>query len=182
MIKNAVPFALVLIVLAAGGAPATAQEATTRPGVTVAPEPADRLSRSLDDIADSLRQLLRAEKTQIVLRRIELEERRLAPQSAELRGARSEVRGIKDEIRYMRIYVQDLESDVESELLAGADQDREAMRDQLETIQAEIRLNEEKLTAAERRVVDLEIDLAEGRDRIDILDERLLELLEASGD
>jgi chromosome segregation ATPase len=172
---------LCLGLVAGGGHGAAAQEGASPPDVTPVLERIDGLSRSLDEIARSLRALLRTQNAQVLIRRIELEEGRLSPLDGELQQARGEVRAKQQEIARMEGIREALEKQIDDAVRAGADPQQMPERAELPRIDAMIELQREELGTAERRVMELEDDLATGRDRIAILDEQLQELLEAPG-
>lgn len=136
-----------------------------------------RLNDQLQQIGVSLDALLANQKAQLIVRRIELEERRLAPLDREVRGARGDVRNKEAEIRQTRTYRDTTEEELEAAIRAGEELDG-PQRSELKLMDEMIKNLETELGAFQSRVFELEDDLARGRERVESLDEQLMELLD----
>lgn len=176
-----------LIVLLALLVPAWTTPALAQP---VSPVPPDRsgatdaaaLQRSLDDIASTLREIASQQRVLLMIRRIELSRDRLQPLEGELRRAREEVRTRGEEIAQMRAIRASFQSEVDEQLQQGFDPSASAEREELERIDGMIELQETRLEDAEQRAMRAEDELGRGRDRIEILDAVLEEMLAALGE
>ena len=170
--------------LVGGGAPTMAAEAAPGPDEIsrLVVQQMVELNRSLDHIAHALQTVLGNQKVDLLIKRIELDERRLSPLGEELRRARDSVRAEQEEIAQMEGIQEQLQRQIDEAVRVGADPRSVEERQQQNHLETMIEVGRERLEAAERRVIDLENDVARGRDRIAILDEQLQELLDAGND
>ena len=170
------------VLAAGGGAPTAAQEPLSPGDIARLSEELAAVNRSLGEIARTLEALLRNQKVDLLIKRIELEERRLSPLGQELRGTRSRVRSSTEEIARLENLLEQEENAIDQMVREGRDAPDSPERQMLPRIEAELKLQREQLEATEHRVIDLENDVARGRDQIAILDEQLQELLESADD
>jgi len=132
------------------------------------------VNRSLEQMAAMLERLLENQKTDLVLKRIEMRERRIAPLETELRERHGELVTSQAELDRL----EDLKEDWNDRLREAARTDENAaielrvMQQQFE--QAHGKQNSRHL-ALEERVRQLEDELAEGREVIQDLEALLLE-------
>jgi len=136
------------------------------------------LHRSLDQLVELLRASVANQRIDILLRRIELKERRLSPMERRLGSVQDEIVNIRSELARFEAMKERAESDL---LDAERDGDEGAMNEARFMIrdleQAMISLRA-KLDELERRLPLLENELADGREELLILDEKLEELLD----
>ncbi len=180
MIKSGFCLVFLIALPGAGSQPAVAQQTGVESEIATLTTEIGKLNRSLSDVARSLRELLHDQKIQVVIRRIELEERRQAPLGSELRSARSDVRSQQDELVRMEGILENIRQEIDDAVRDGADPQTAPQRIEIREFERMIEVERDRLPAAEARVIDLENDAARGRDRITILDEQLQELLDAS--
>lgn len=138
----------------------------------------DRVSANLEDIARALDDLRRDQKLLLTIRRVELAERRLAPLNDELRNAREEVRSTQEQVARMQGILETLSEQADRAVQSGADPLQVPERRQAEQLESMLKLQQEHLERAEQRAIEAENDLARGRRRIEILDEKLEELFQ----
>ena len=168
------------IVVAASGSPSMAEEPED-PAARASNlfETVAGLDRSLNEIAQLLEHLVKNQRAELVLRRIDLGVRRLAPLEEELRRAERRVIDSKSDIHRFETMIADLEDAISEEILQGVDPVESGNRRQKEEVERELRVSTAELESLERRVQDLEIDLADGRREIEALDDVLKEVLES---
>lgn len=156
--------------------PVSAQE--TRPGEAPA-RSTDRTEAALEEIADSLREIAASQRLLLVMQRVELAQSRLDPLLSELSNARDEVKALTEEFESMTTWATHLEQQIEDAIRSGADPTTIAEKDELDQVETMTTLLEQRLSDAERRVMDAENDVARSRRKVEILDERLETLFES---
>ena len=136
------------------------------------------LNRSLDQLVKLLRSGVAHQKIDVMLRRIELKERRMAPLEGRLRGTQDSILNLRSEVARF----EQMKEHAEEELI---DQEREGnegavnqSRYMIHELEQALVSEGAKLEDLQLRVVQLENELADGRNEIAILDEMLDELLE----
>jgi predicted nucleic acid-binding Zn-ribbon protein len=156
------------------------------PGVLAAPEAS--APELVDDVAgirqalDKLVVLLETaqhnQRVELLLKRIELRERRLAPLEKRLAGAQSDVEGLEGERLHMEGMREQEEQELDEALRTGKE-DHDSIRRMLKEIDRMQAGMEARLDEARMRTRRFEDQLADGREEVEILDEILLELLDA---
>jgi chromosome segregation ATPase len=150
------------------------------------PPESERIADELADIHLTLKrlvQLLEAAEARndadLLLRRIDLMERRIAPLQGRVDSTQSEAHGLENEIRRMRAFEQELEDSIDEAVRDGSDTPENEQRELQSQIRSELKQLLEQLEVAELRKRQAEDDLADAREEIEVLDETLLELLNA---
>jgi TolA-binding protein len=135
------------------------------------------IRQALDRLVVLLETVQHHQRVDLLLKRIELRERRLEPAERRLRSAEGDVEGLEGELVHMRA-MKEQEEEKLDELIRTREIDYGDRR-QLEEIKTVEVALEARLDEARMRVRRYEDELADGREEIEILDEMLLELLEA---
>lgn len=136
------------------------------------------LHRSLDQLVELLRAGLAHQKIDVMLKRIELKERRLAPLERRLRGTQDSILNSQGEIARLEQMKESTEQELADLIREGHEGAINESRYLMGEFEKAIRSEQATIEELERRVVELEDELADGRDEIAILDEKLAELLE----
>lgn len=135
------------------------------------------VNRSLDQLVRLMESILEQQKTDLLLKRIEMKERRVSPLEAEMRNARNTASGISTEIERLQAMLDEWES---AHRRAVRDGKEAVAAEQLEMInQVRSNLEIEILSRDdfERRARDLEDEIALHRRVIEVLDDMLAEKL-----
>ena len=114
----------------------------------------------------------------LMLRRFEVANRSLDPLRRDLSGAREDLRSAKGEVEHLAAIKVSFEREIELQIREGADPRDLPQREEMDRIDAMIELEESRVAAAERRVIEAEDNLARARRRVEILEEALEELFE----
>jgi septal ring factor EnvC (AmiA/AmiB activator) len=136
------------------------------------------INRSLERMVVLLETLIGNQQVDILLKRIELQERRLAPLESELRRGERAMIDVEARLKRMQEEREAMEDVIAEEVRDGIDkEDSEArrMKNQLDRV---LESESSRVDEMRRRVQRLEDELADGRDEILILDEQLRELLQ----
>jgi len=183
MKRRAVLIILGIVVLASGS-PSVAEVEAENAAVEASTlfEVVAELDHSLNEIAQLLERLVKNQHAEILLRRIDLGVRRLAPLEDELRRAERRVIDSKSDIHRFETMIADVEDAISEEVLEGVDPAESGNRRMKEEVERELRVRIEELESLERRAQDLEIDLADGRREIEVLDDVLKNALESVTD
>jgi len=135
------------------------------------------VNRSLDRLVGLLVTMLEQQKTDLLLKRIEMKERRVLPLEQEMRRARNTASNIGVEIDRMQAMIDDAESSQRKALRDG----REREGKELDQMITQLSLNYDVEVASrdehERRARDLEDQIALHRRDIEVLDDLLMEQL-----
>jgi len=176
MPRKALLFGLVTL-LVAGGASYRAQD--TPLDVVSTPADIQRIADNLEDIAISLRALMADQNALLMMRRVELAEQRVAPLSRTVRNAKQDAENRETEIMELSSMRQHLDNQVEKAMREGQDPQTIDEREEIPRLDAIIELRRTQLEDDRRKVIESEDELARARRRIEVLDEKLEELLEA---
>jgi septal ring factor EnvC (AmiA/AmiB activator) len=136
------------------------------------------INRSLERMVVLLETLIGNQQVDILLKRIELQERRLAPLESGLRRAERAMIDVEARLERMKEEREAMEDVIAEEVRDGIDKDdsdARRMRDQLDRV---LESESARVEEMRRRVLRLEDELADGREEIVILDEQLRELLQ----
>ena len=166
------------VVLLSHGPPAPARDAADDP-IGALRDSIERANTSLEAIAHSLSALHIEQQAMLMIRRVELEERRMSPLNSAVRSAHQDVEQLEREIRQMERMREDFQQQVDEAVRKGADPLDLPERREVEQIENVIELDREQLVIAQARAIEAEDDLARRKKRMEILDEKLEELLEA---
>ncbi|HXV75426.1 MAG TPA: hypothetical protein VD788_03840 [Candidatus Polarisedimenticolaceae bacterium] len=163
------------VLLAGLPAVATAQEVATE----------RELARELAGIRVSLDRLvklaesqLHLQRTELLIRRINLSEQRIEPLERRLRDAEATLSAREDELERLRAVVAERESALDEAVREGRTEEEGELRRMLREMDAVLRSEQPLLDTAYQRVRQLEDEIAEEREGIRTLDERLAELLD----
>jgi chromosome segregation ATPase len=176
VILAALPVAGVFVVATSGGATEPAG------GDRVARELAG-LNRSLESVVAVLERLERKQDLALLLRRIELKERRLLPREQALRSSSSTLENMRSDLEQLRHYRESVREQISSAIREGA------VGPEADEIMAGLRRQEaeavnlldsrtKEVEALELRRQVLEDEVAEQREEVEILEERLDAFLE----
>jgi hypothetical protein len=147
----------------------------------IAPEIAEDISgihQALDRLVGLLERAESNQHVELLIKRIELQERRLAPAQARLRSAEAEVDGLSDEITQLQSMQPRLEEELDEEIRSGVDPANSVARRMKDELDQALVGMENRLEIVVLRVRGHEDRVAEGRETIAILDDLLLELLD----
>jgi chromosome segregation ATPase len=136
------------------------------------------LNRSLDHMVAMLEQVIRNQKVDLLLKRIEIKERRLAPMASDLRSMESEYDNRKTEIKRLREFIKQQEEMLADELRQGIDPTDSEARLYLDDLNREIQVEGTRLEELTLRIRRLQDEIADEREEIAILDEQLGELID----
>jgi flagellar biosynthesis chaperone FliJ len=157
-------------------APATAQTATD-PAPKLVKEVA-ALRKTLEEAVALLDRALAHQRTELLLKRLDLKERRVVPLESELRSARDALDASGNEVEQFEQMLDEAEQQISEEIRDGADRENSesrVLKQNLEQALAHVRRN---LESDEDRVRRLEDELAERLEEIEILEDSLQERLE----
>ena len=173
-----------IVLLAGVGAPLLAALLWSSSAIATDPQPAGaaEIPGQLAALNDKFDRLLEAmdlfrqnQETDLLIRRIELEQRRIAPLDNELRKAQAEARETEQQIEQGEQMLEEEREGLRD--LVDADE-QEVMREQLDEWQRHLERERGRLESIHDRVRRLEDDLSDARETIDDLDARLLERLD----
>ena len=136
------------------------------------------INRTLARLVGMFESSLRLQQADLVLKRIELRERRLEPAERALRGARESLDDQETHLEQLAEMLESFREDLQAEMRDGLDQPRSETRRTIGEVEAALRTEETRRDNVVRRIRDLEDEIAEGRERIEELEEVLQELLE----
>jgi hypothetical protein len=154
--------------------PARAQPA---PGETLVEQVAG-LNRSMQRLVTLLERSLDQQEADLLLKRIDLRERRLAPLERELRSTKSGLLNDEAEMARVREMLEQQQDTLQREIREGTDRPNSDTRRLIADLELAVKTESDRHEALRRRVRELEDELAEGRERIEILEEFLQQLIE----
>jgi chromosome segregation ATPase len=134
--------------------------------------------QSLDQLVGLVGQLIRNQKVDVLLKRIEMRERRMAPLEAELLRAERQRSDLNVEVERMQEMVDDWEIQLRD---AERDNDKETEGElsmMLSQVRHSLTIESGRRDELDRRMNELEGDLIAGRKALAILDDVLLDELE----
>jgi chromosome segregation ATPase len=140
------------------------------------------VNRSLTEISSTLQSLLRNQRIDLQLRRIELTERRLAPARSQLRSLASRQKNDEEELATLQKMLEQVGDQIAQSVAEGREADVENEREMQGHLQFELERIEERIEATRLERIELENDLARRERTIGILEEQLDELLEELAD
>jgi len=157
-------------------APALAQPAPdTAPDLV---KEVEALRKTVEEAVALLDRAVAHQRTEILLKRLDLKERRVVPLESELRHARDGLAASRNETERFEQMIEETEHRIAEETRSGVDPDESEnriLKDDLEQALAHVRRNVE---ADEDRVRRLEDELAERLEEIEILEDSLQERLD----
>jgi chromosome segregation ATPase len=164
---------LCLLILGTASMPSRAEEDMD----DLVDEMAD-INRSLERMAVLLETLIGNQQVDILLKRIELQERRLAPLESELRRGERALIDIEARLKRMQEEREEMENVLAEEVRDGIDREESETRRMKSQLDRVVESESARVEEMRRRVLRLEDELSDGRDEIVILDEQLQELLQ----
>jgi hypothetical protein len=159
------------------GTPAAAQgdaPASDRLGVELA-----GIRRALDRLVELQQVAERYRDAELLMKRIELCERRLEPLERQVHDARAEVKENETRLERLARTREQNERKLEQEVREGTDAPDSETRRVLDEIDRMEQRTAEQQEDAQARLEQLELELSARRAAIDVLDDRLLDMLEA---
>jgi len=133
---------------------------------------------TLDSIAATQQKQFR---TDLILKRLELQERRLDPLAQRLAGAEIEYQNIVDTLDSLQRMKDQIEARLQEEIQQGADTTRSETRLRLDEVGRSIEVNTEREREALLRVREAEDRMTGLLEKIEILDDMFEQLLEEFG-
>ena len=155
--------------------PANGQTSPETAGVT---EELEGIRRALDRLVSLQESASRYQAVDLVLKRIELKMRSLEPLERRLRGAENDVENAEEHLKQLARMLEQNEDVLQQEVQDGTDARRSETRRMLDDIRRTQRGAEERLDLAYQATQRFENELADGRRELEILDDRLDELVE----
>jgi chromosome segregation ATPase len=172
---------LVVVALLLAPAVALGQPAAADAGARALADDVGGIRRALEQLVALQETAEHFREVDVLLRRIELLERRLEPVERQLQGAERTVRGMEDDLATLQKMREQNEDALDEEIKAGVDTPRSGTRNMLTDIERTLETREEQIKEARARARRFDDDLAERREEIEVLDDMLMELLEAEG-
>jgi hypothetical protein len=136
------------------------------------------LNRSLEKLVVMLERVMYQQEVDLMLNRIELRERRLEPMASHLRSLQREYDDRKSDLKHIQEMLALEEERISDEIREGTDRPDSGTRNQVKELERVLTVETARIEDLQRRMRQLEDDLAEGREEVLILDEQLRELLE----
>jgi len=138
----------------------------------------EALRKTVEEAVTLLDRALAHQRTEILLKRLDLKERRVVPLESELRHARDGQAASRNELERFEQMIEEIEQRISEEIRSGVDpeeSENRIMKGDLEQALAHVRRNVE---SDEDRVRRLEDELAERLEEIEILEDSLQERLD----
>jgi chromosome segregation ATPase len=139
----------------------------------------EQLNRSMAELVALLRESTERQRLEILLKRIELHHLDLEPLQEELRRARADKVSQEEEQMRLQALLNDLDDQAaskEPEVLQPSDPEQRSIRHGLEV---QIKFLKGRIESAERKVAELENELADKRRQIDLLERMIDDRLRA---
>jgi hypothetical protein len=124
------------------------------------------LNRSIQDIASLLREQLKKQQADVLMKRMEISGRALSELEQELRGAVAERNSLSDGLKEVQARMDQLKDEATLGSPAGSRPPDPGLIHEGAELALRERLVKERLAAAEQRVSELENDVAKRRDEI----------------
>lgn len=171
------PLLVALLGVVFGSASVLAQQETgdaprSSPEVAVAAEMAE-LNRTLQRIHAVLDRFLTQQELDLLMKRIELKARRLGPLQSELRDIENSIESAQDEMKRLRMFKEQTERDIEEHRDHGKEAEASSLGRLLRELEGNTELAEQRLEGLLQRRIEIEDDLATGREEIEFLEEAL---------
>jgi len=136
------------------------------------------INQSLERLVALLETSIHNQQADLLLKRIDLRERRLAPAERSLRSARDGLVDGETELSHLHEMLERERADLQRQIREGSDLPGSPTRGLIAELESVLRTQEQRRESMIQRTRDLEDELAEGRERIEVLEEMLQELLE----
>ena len=131
------------------------------------------IRRSLEEIAQILRQQSTQQERSLLLRRIEMKNDRLLPVEEGIRSALDSKRHLEAEERRLLEFQEQLERDILDAERGSEEAEAERTRDQLRQLEVEIERARDEAWAQQQRLIDLENERDDLLEEIEALEARL---------
>ena len=167
--RRAMPGALTILILlgAAVGAPLTAEEPVTGPGLE---REVRQLNATLAELVELLRRQLESSNAAVLMQRVQLMTSRIAPLEDELRIARGELGKQERELEEITLSAASWEASIETQVEQGnmtEEQARILTEGERPVLEQRKKQIEDRLWATRQRVIDLEQRLDKRRAEIE---------------
>lgn len=129
------------------------------------------LNRSVQEIAALLREQLKKQQADVLMKRMEISGRALSTQEQELRSAVAARSTITDALREIQARIEQLKDVVGREAPGGVRRPENELSREGSELDLREKLLKDRLAAAEQRVIELENDVAKRRDEIKLWEE-----------
>jgi len=157
--------------------PAVAEE-SGESGSTALVEEVAGLRASVDELVNLLERHMSYQKTELMLKRIDLKQRQLEPLERELRNKQDLLESRRDEIDQLRMFQEQIDEQIEGEIREGIDapdSDSRAYREEIELQRGKL---EERILDLERKILDLEGEVGYRQRELEDLEDILEDFLE----
>jgi hypothetical protein len=168
---------LILVAVAVPQAQGQDSLAAEKEAVTLAEELAG-LNDTLDRMALLLERSIALQGADFLLRRIELKERRLRPMESQLRTTQNEIRESHLSVENLEQMMAEQEQLIQQKIMEGGDPEDRSSRLMMEKFNRAIEMEKKQIEESERRVIELENEMARGRRDLANLDGQLEDFLE----
>lgn len=177
MKKILTAFVLVVLIAAIWVSPVSGQDGPADTPERVVRELAG-IRESLDDLVALLSTMRRNQDASLLLRRIEMHERRLAPLEGRLDRNRREQQEAKTSMNNLAERTSQMEELVLKIEREGRDEVPLPMRQEVHMVEQQMNRELERLDALQQQQIELENALADRRDDVEILADRLHDLVD----
>ena len=167
--------AFVFLILCTSAAPLVRAQQPTDDGRLL--QEVAGVNSSLQRLVALLDILVGQQETDILLKRIEMKTSRLIPLETSLRSAKANLGDANAQFEQMSGMKDEWESGLREAVRDGKDQEAEELRRMIEQVAPAVTAQDTLRNELERRIRELEDEIAELQRDIDVLDERLAERL-----
>ena len=124
------------------------------------------LNRTMQEIASLLREQLKKQQADVLMKRMEISGRALSTQEQELRGVVAERGTITDGLKEIQARIEQLKDDDGREAPPGVRRPENGLARERFELELREKLLKDRLAASDQRVIELENDVARRRDEI----------------
>jgi chromosome segregation ATPase len=174
--RYGVLFTVCLFVTAAS-VPVVAEESGDSGSATLLEEVAG-LRASVNELVRLLERHMGYQKTELMLKRIDLKQRQLEPLERELRNSNNLLESRQDEIDQLAMFLEQIEREIDDEIRAGTDTPDSDSRGYRQEVELQRTKLEERIGDLEREILDLEGEVAYRQRELEDLEEILEDFLE----
>ncbi|NIM00432.1 MAG: hypothetical protein GTN89_06075 [Acidobacteria bacterium] len=167
----------VALIAALWFSPAIGQESTGAAPEEVVRELAG-IQQALEELVDLLVTMRRNQDAELILRRIEMQERRLAPLDGRLDRNSREQQDAKSSIGNIKQWMSQTEERIDEIEREGREEVPLQLYQELRMAQQQLAQEEARLERLQQRQIDLENTLADRRDDVEILEDLLRDLID----
>ena len=174
--RYGVLFAVCLFVTAVS-VPAVAEESGESGSTALVKEVAG-LRASVDELVNLLERHMGYQKTELMLKRIDLKQRQLEPLERELRNKKDLLESRHEEIDQLRMFQGQIEKEIDDEIREGTDSPDSDSRQYREDVELQRGKLEERIVDLERAILDLEGEVGYRQRELEDLEDILEDFLE----